>query len=230
MWPHFFGSHGCRSRYRDDPASFGWRLVHDLHACRCDTRFRGFSYEGKAMMASGILEVQVYTILSIWLHELGHATAAWVEYDRLGSRRLTIRPFVNLDPILSVFLPVVTSLVSGGLVCFGIGRPFLLTRPSATILMAGPAVNLWLVVLGLLGGNPVLWRVNLMLFAVNMLPFSPMDGWGIWMAWRGARLRKQIAQEMSKVREAEINVDLDQMASDIKGLNDRHQARMKERE
>ncbi len=146
-----------------------------------------------------IFTVLAYTVISIWLHELGHAAASVLTGDTLGSRRWTIRPFVNLDPFLSILAPLVTSLLSGGLFAWGMGRPFLLERSSARVLIAGPAVNVLLVSLGLLAGNTVLWRINAVLAIYNLIPVPPLDGWGIVHALREAKLRREVRRERMKL-------------------------------
>lgn len=135
------------------------------------------------------------TILAIWLHELGHALAARLVGDRLGGRRLTIKPLVNLDPILSLIVPLVTSLASGGYFAVGMGRPFLLTGPSVAICLAGPLVNLVLAAFAWPLGFHHFALVNLVLVAFNLVPTKPTDGWAAWNAW-------QITRRQRRAREA----------------------------
>jgi Zn-dependent protease len=143
------------------------------------------------------LTIAGIAIVSIWLHELGHAFAShYVDYDRLGSRRWAFNPLVNLDPVLSIILPLAASLVSGGGLCIGVGRPFLLSKAGGfRILFAGPFVNLLLMNTALVLGWEDLFRVNAALLAVNLLPVKPMDGWAILHNWREKRLLRAIAIE-----------------------------------
>ncbi len=137
-------------------------------------------------------------VVSIWLHELGHARAAVDLGDALGSRRWTRRPFVNLDPIFSLLVPLASSLLSGGAFVAGMGRPFLLERPNWKIIAAGPFVNL-LMFLGCAVAGQWHWAsINLGLFLVNMLPIKPFDGWAIYSCWN---LNRRAALER-KEREA----------------------------
>lgn len=139
----------------------------------------------------------IVTVLSIWAHELGHALAAHFEEDRLAARRWTYRPWVNLDPVFSVIVPLASSLVSGGAFCIGMGRPFLLSRPNLCILVWGPLVNLllafWLAMWSLAfpSHNDLTWlaaRINFTLGLFNLLPIKPLDGWAIYAQ---SRFRRQ---------------------------------------
>ncbi len=140
------------------------------------------------------ITIFLYVVVSIWLHELGHALACVATGDRLGARRWAVNPLVNLDPLLSLAIPLAASVVTGGALCAGIGRPFLLSRADWRVLAAGPAMNLFLLVLGLLS-NPVLASVNGVLLAVNLLPIKPLDGWGILHHFREKRIMRLIAIE-----------------------------------
>ena len=130
-------------------------------------------------------------IVAIWLHELGHALASRLVGDRLGRRRLTIKPLVNLDPILSLIVPLVTSLASGGYVTVGMGRPFLLTGPSVAICLAGPLVNLILAAVAWPLGLHHFAAINLVLVLFNLVPTKPTDGWAAWNAWKITRARRR---------------------------------------
>lgn len=150
--------------------------------------------------------VVLYTIVSVWLHELGHAAACVLMNDRLGSRRWTLRPFVNLDPIFSILVPVATSLLSGGVVCAGIGRPFLLERSSIRVLVAGPAMNALLALLGWLAGNAILFKLNVLLVVINLLPIPPLDGWGIVHGVREWVLRREVARERARLHRRLVGI------------------------
>lgn len=143
----------------------------------------------RSLVTSHVWVTLALAILSIWLHELGHAYVAALEGDRLGGRRLTIKPLVNLDPLLSLIVPLVTSLASGGVFAVGIGRPFLLTGPSVLISIAGPATNLLLAVVLWIAGWPTAALVNAVLCVFNMIPVKPLDGWAALQAWKLTRRR-----------------------------------------
>lgn len=153
------------------------------------------------------MTVVLYAIVSIWLHELGHAAACVLTNDRLGSRRWTLRPLVNLDPIFSILVPVASSLLSGGAFCVGIGRPFLLSRSNVRVIAAGPAVNLLLAVLGLLAGNAMLWHINVTLLVANLLPVPPLDGWAIAHALNDWKLRREVARERARLHRRVVGIE-----------------------
>ncbi len=130
-----------------------------------------------------IVEALVITIVSLWLHELGHALAAKFCHDSYGARRLTLRPLVNLDPLFSFVLPLVSAVATLGHIALGIGRPFVLVKHRWQIALAGPLVNLMLAA--------ALWAVwpkaaytNLVIGAFNLIPVPPLDGWWVMTLWR----------------------------------------------
>ena len=99
-----------------------------------------------AMIVCGIVVV----ILSLSVHEAGHAITAWWLGDGLAKSlgRVTLNPMVHIDPIGTVLLPIV--LVIAGAPVFGYARPvpvhvdMLPRRRRAHILIsiAGPGSNL----------------------------------------------------------------------------------------
>ena len=145
-------------------------------------------------------------VVSIWLHELGHARAARDLRDRLGARRWTFRPFVNLDPIFSLIVPLVSSLLTGGAFIVGMGRPFLLQRPNWKIIAAGPTVNLALFFMFAAFDQWHVASINLGLFFVNMLPIRPFDGWAIISCYRMEKARRKSLQNVVTTPEAQRNV------------------------
>jgi Zn-dependent protease len=94
-------------------------------------------------------------ILSITVHEFGHAIVA----DKLGDRlpryegRVTLNPIAHADPIGTLALPLLLGLTSGGMIGFGWGRPvrvnpgafsrrFSMRTGHMMVAAAGPAMNL----------------------------------------------------------------------------------------
>ncbi len=100
------------------------------------------------------IEGMVALILSITVHEFGHAFVA----DKLGDRlprhqgRVTLNPIAHADPIGTLLIPGLALLFTGG-VFFGWGRPVMVSPGSFTrklrmrtahllVAAAGPTMNL----------------------------------------------------------------------------------------
>jgi Zn-dependent protease len=96
----------------------------------------------------------VVLILSIAVHEFGHAFVA----DRLGDRlprhqgRVTLNPMAHIDPIGTLAMPILGILIMGG-IGFGWGKPVMVNPLSFTrkmrvktahllVAAAGPFMNL----------------------------------------------------------------------------------------
>lgn len=141
----------------------------------------------------------IILLLSIAVHEFGHAYAA----DRIGDRlprrqgRVTLNPLAHADPIGTLLLPLLFLVSTGGL-GFGWGKPVEHTthdrKKRVYISFAGPAMNIVLaVVVSILHAALVVGGVlkidhplsialgyavvlNFVLFFFNLLPASPLDG------------------------------------------------------
>lgn len=146
-----------------------------------------------------VVQGMVILLLSIAVHEFGHA---WVA-DRMGDRlprrqgRVTLNPIAHADPIGTLALPLIFLAFTGGL-GFGWGKPVEHTthdrKRRVYISFAGPAMN---VILGTLVAiihvallatkqldpahalsTALLYAVilNFTLFFFNLLPAAPLDG------------------------------------------------------
>jgi Zn-dependent protease len=135
-------------------------------------------------------------LVSLCLHEFGHAVTAW----RFGDHDAAVRGYLTLDPRryshpgLSLILPMVF-IALGGIGLPGAAvylRTWFMTPMRRTLVsLAGPAANLLLAVL-LLGltrfffdpAHPVLWAgVSFLAFlqitalVLNLLPIPGLDGY-----------------------------------------------------
>lgn len=145
------------------------------------------------------LAILVYSAI---LHEIAHG---WVA-DRLGDPtarimgRLTLNPKNHIDPIMSIFLPLLL-LLSGSPVIFGAAKPVPVDpfnlkegkKDLALVSLAGPLTNILLAMLAaiiykILDFIPILFpyiiglilllivRYNLLLAIFNLIPIPPLDG------------------------------------------------------
>lgn len=155
------------------------------------------------------LFIYIIIVLSAVFHEYAHAFIAY----RLGDNtakdmgRLTLNPFKHLDPIGTVFLPLLLLWQVG--VFIGWAKPvpynpYNLTdqkRGSLKVALAGPATNLLIALILGIGirfypmiapamdgsGTPffdflkVVIYINIFLGLFNLIPLPPLDGSKIFM-------------------------------------------------
>ena len=149
----------------------------------------------------GLVEL-ILLILSIGLHEFGHAWVADLRGDPLprAQGRVTLDPFAHVDPIGTILIPAIGifGLLPFGLIGWGKPVQVLLANPRTRkwddilITLAGPAMNLVqclafaLIALALGGGSHLskstldvlqlgIW-MNASLMCFNLLPIPPLDG------------------------------------------------------
>ncbi len=144
----------------------------------------------------------ILLIISIGLHEFGHAWVADLRGDPLPrlQGRVTLNPFAHADPIGTIAIPAVMIFLSPGFGLIGWGKPVQVSLPNPKtrrmddifITLAGPAMNLVLcAVFALIGGlgafDPLTQAViidflkmgiflNAGLVVFNLIPIPPLDG------------------------------------------------------
>ncbi|MEI6793941.1 MAG: site-2 protease family protein [Verrucomicrobiota bacterium] len=152
-------------------------------------------------LRDGLLQL-ILLIISIGLHEFGHAWMADLRGDPLPRMqgRVTLNPFAHTDPIGTIAIPAVMIFLSPGFGLIGWGKPVQISLPNPKtrrmddiyITMAGPAMNLVLcLVFALIGGlgnfDPKTQEVvirflvggiylNAGLVVFNLIPIPPLDG------------------------------------------------------
>lgn len=152
-------------------------------------------------LRDGLLQL-ILLIISIGLHEFGHAWMADLRGDPLPrlQGRVTLNPFAHTDPIGTIALPALMIFLSPGFGLIGWGKPVQISLPDPKtrrmddicITLAGPAMNLVLcfgfAVIGGLGGfdpetQEVIIRflaggilLNAGLVVFNLIPIPPLDG------------------------------------------------------
>ena len=152
-------------------------------------------------LRDGLLQL-ILLIISIGLHEFGHAWMADVRGDPLPrlQGRVTLNPFAHTDLIGTIILPAVMIFLSPGFGLIGWGKPVQISLPNPKtrrmddiyITLAGPAMNLVLCfVFAVIGGlgdfDPRTQAViidflqmgvflNASLVVFNLIPIPPLDG------------------------------------------------------
>ena len=157
-------------------------------------------WDGAAVGSLAYLSVFVFVIagwvVSLCLHEFGHAFTAW----KFGDRGVAMRGYLDLDPrryshpVLSIALPIAITAIGG------IGLPgaavyvrtsFMTAKQRTLVSLAGPTANLLLAVLLLEATNlffdplhPVLWAgvaflgfLQITALLLNLLPIPGLDGY-----------------------------------------------------
>lgn len=145
-------------------------------------------------------------LLAITLHEAAHAYVAYKLGDNTARvlGRVSLNPIRHIDPIGTILIPAVLLFWTEGKMVFGYAKPVPVRagnftqplRDMALVAVAGPLSNLaqallWLLLLRLFGtaGSEFFMhltiagiKINLVLFAFNLLPIPPLDG-GRILTW-----------------------------------------------
>ena len=141
-------------------------------------------------------------LLAITLHEAAHGLVAKLLGDNTAwaMGRVTINPFVRIDPVGTIAMPLILYIATAGHFLFGYAKPVPVDfsrlrnpkRDMIWVALAGPVANLlqavvWAVVIYVLTANSAEERfffemaqagllTNLVMFAFNLFPVPPMDG------------------------------------------------------
>ncbi|MFT8321729.1 MAG: site-2 protease family protein [Bacillus sp. (in: firmicutes)] len=156
----------------------------------------------------------ITVIIGFTLHEFAHAYVAYKFGDPTAEKqgRLTLNPIAHIDPLGAIFII---------LVGFGWARPvpvnrYYFKRPKLAgvlVSFAGPFSNLvlafvgfalysMLIKTGITDGMPfdfypfltIFVYMNLLLFAFNLIPLPPLDGYRIIEDLVSSRIRAKMSQ------------------------------------
>jgi Zn-dependent protease len=152
-------------------------------------------------------------VVSLCLHEFGHAFTAW----KFGDRDVALRGYLDLDPrryvspLWSIVVPIAITAIGG------IGLPgaavyvrtsFMTAKQRTLVSLAGPAANLLLAVLLLEVTNlyfdpihPVLWAgvaflgfLQITALLLNLLPIPGLDGYNALEPHLSPETQRALAQ------------------------------------
>ena len=148
-------------------------------------------------------------VLSLCLHEFAHAYVAWKggDYKVAGTGYLSLDPRLYVDPMMSIVLPILFTLLGG--IGFPGGAVFinrhLLRGPlwQSAVSLAGPAMNLafllaLLLLYQLANEEAETLRAVLAISALyqataivlNLLPIPGLDGYGVLRPWLPDSIRE----------------------------------------
>lgn len=171
----------------------------------------------------------IVILISLTFHEYSHAWMANYLGDPTAKKmgRMSLNPLVHIDPIGTVILPLILSVLGMG--AFGWAKPVPVNpanlhrprRDDALVSAAGPLANLMLALVGSIAIRGVVFsgsdsdamtfiltilfiliRVNILLMLFNLLPIMPLDGSGVIQFFLSPRTLfnyQQISQKLSIV-------------------------------
>ena len=154
--------------------------------------------------------------LAVVIHEYAHGLVSFLLGDKTAkyAGRLTLNPLAHIDPIGTIFLPIIL-LITKSPIVFGWAKPvpinyWGLRNPKRDILwvgLAGPLANIIIAFIMSLflrsGFNPdsllvfifkKAIEVNLVLAAFNLIPIPPLDGSRVVVSLLPKRAANQFAK------------------------------------
>jgi Zn-dependent protease len=172
-------------------------------------------------IADGLIQYLMLVAL-LTFHEFGHAWTAWKCGDDTArlQGRVSLNPVVHIDPIGTVFLPLLMIFMPSGISQFMIGwaKPVPVNlsnlnnrnRDDILITMAGPGMNfvlaILLVILAKVGSlfnlddmTAYCWiaaYLSLMLCYFNLIPIPPLDG--SWLMRKATGMKYETHQQISQ--------------------------------
>jgi len=153
---------------------------------------------------------------AVIIHEYAHGWIAWKLGDSTAKAagRLTLNPLAHIDPIGTIFLPLIL-LVTNSPVVFGWAKPVPVAfrnldnpkKDMVWVAIAGPTANvMFAIFLSFIlklsvGASPLFLAVltsgiliNLVLAIFNMLPIPPLDGSRVTMGLLPIDLARRYAK------------------------------------
>lgn len=145
---------------------------------------------------NSIVALLLGLVVAVTFHEFAHALVGYWLGDSTAKEqgRLSLNPLANIDPIMTILLPIMMVLLHGPVLAAAKPVPFNPRRlrwgsfGAALVALAGPAANFLLaVIFGLaVGFLPLPTQVASLLFYMvyinvslgvfNLIPFPPLDG------------------------------------------------------